>query len=186
MKRVKEKRLLLFIMSSAILLLACITVYLAVQLQQKGTEISWEIYDSKTDLLFQELAKQYPSEKEGRIITGVIGIPWAEYPDDMIEDNSEMPSKRVLQVHLGDGNVDAFVVAYYAPYINNMGFAGVFRQYPTDDNIRMLSSSTSYVPGIIISTFAFPAGNEEIDMNVFVEKELELTAKIQTILEDDN
>lgn len=186
MKYIKGKRLLLFIMSATILLLACITVYLAVQLQQKDAGIAWEIYDSKADILFQELSRQYPSEKEDGIITGVIGIPWAEYPDDIIEDNPEMPTKRVLQVHLGDGDVDAFVVAYYAPYINDMGFAGVFRQYPTDDTIRMLSSSTSYAPGIIISTFAFPTDNEEIDPNVFVEKELELTAKIQTILEDDN
>lgn len=185
MKREKGKNQLLCIMILGIFLLACITIYLAVQLHQKDAEIGWEVYDSKIDMLFQALAKQYPAESEGRIITGVMGIPWAEYPDDTIADNSEMPAKRVLQIHLGDGSIDAFVVAYYAPRITGTGFAGVFRQYSTDETASMLSSSTSYIPGATISTFAFPAGNEALDLNAFAEQELELTATIQTILEND-
>jgi hypothetical protein len=172
----------IFILSVVILLLIGLTAYLALQLHRQNASVEWETYHSQTDILFEKLAEQHQTEKEGRIITGLVGIPWAEGEDDLVDNNTEMPAKRMLHVLLDD-ETDAFVVSYYAPNVKGTGFAGVFRQYPTDEQQRMLSSSTSYVPGMIISTFVFPKNEEKIDNNSMVEKELALVAEIQTILE---
>ena len=158
---------------------------MATQLHQKNTSIDWDTYNTKTDILFQKLSDQHLVEKEGIIITGVIGVPWAKYGDDSVAGNSGMPAKRMLHVLLDDNEIDAFVVSYYAPNINGTGFAGMFRQYPSDGDQRMLSSSTSYVPGMIVSTFVFAKDNGNIDENSIVKKELALMGEIQTMLEDE-
>lgn len=179
----RETRRIL-ILSVVIFLLVGLTAYMALLLNRQNAGVEWETYNAQTNILFQKLAERHQTEKEGRIITGIVGIPWAECEDDLVENNSEMPAKRMLHVLLDDHETDAFVVSYYAPNVKGTGFAGVFRQYPMDENQRMLSSSTSYIPGMIISTFVFPQNEDNIDRNSIVEKELALMAEIQTILEE--
>jgi hypothetical protein len=146
--------------------------------------VSWKRYNSQTDSLFWALSQRSKTEPETVTVTGVEGIPWADGENDVYEGKSTKPMKRVLHVLLDDSAVDAFVVTYYAPDIQSSGFGGVFRQYPSDGSRRMLSSSTTYETGMLITTFVFAKDENNIDPNEIVTKELALTADIQNILDE--
>lgn len=148
-----------------------------------GDTVSWETYNANVDTLFAELSALSVTESKDILITGIVGIPWAEGANDVMDENSGKPRKRLLQVMLTDAQAEAYVVAYYAPGVTGKGYGGIFRQYPEEGSSRLLTSTTSYVPGMIVTTYVFGKDETNLDEDAVVKRDFELTADVQEILD---
>ena len=181
--RMKQARKSIWALAVLCAILAALAAVLFFRLSRQKTDLAWEDYNRATDYLFQSLSKTRQTGREVIVNTGLIGIPWAQGDDDSMNGNSGMPRKRVLQVDIDDTEIMAYVVTYYAPQLHGSGFAGVFRQNPQGESHQMLSSTTSYVSGMLVTSFVFAKNEEEINENAIVVKEMALCAEVQKLLE---
>ncbi len=180
----KKLKTLAVAFAATTLLLAGALVYL---LASDAGEYSWEYYNAATDCLFEELAKTNVVEPQTSIlITGIVGIPWAEGTDDIVDGNVGMPRKRYLRVLPDDSEVEVYVVTFFAPKIDEKAFVGLFRHYDSlDDQERwhVLSCSICHVPGMVVATYAFPKNDAKVERDAFVRAEMGTMAQVQNILD---
>lgn len=176
----KKLKTLTAVLAAATLLLAGALVYVLVS---DAEEYSWEYYNAATDRLFEELAKTNVVEPQTSIlITGIVGIPWAEGTDDIVDGNVWMPRKRYLRVLPDDSETEVYVVTFFAPEIDQKAFVGVFR-HEDQEKWYMLSCSVCHVPGMVVATYAFPKNDAKVERNAFVRAEMGTMAQVQNILD---
>ncbi len=176
----KKLKTLAVAFAATTLLLAGALVYL---LASDAGEYSWEYYNAATDRLFEELAKTNVVEPErSTLITGIVGIPWAEGTDDIVDGNVGMPRKRYLRVLPDDSETEVYVVTFFAPKIDEKAFVGVFR-HEDQERWDILSCSVCHVPGMVVATYAFPKNDAKVEGNAFVRAEMGTMAQVQNILD---
>lgn len=183
----KKLKTLTAVLAATTLLLAGALAYVLIS---DAKEYSWEYYNAATDRLFEELAKTNVVEPQTSIlITGIVGIPWAEGTDDIVDGNVWMPRKRYLRVLPDDSETEVYVVTFFAPEIDEKAFVGLFRHHAGlikhDDQERwdVLSCSICHVPGMVVATYAFPKTDAGVEDEPFVGAEMETMAQVQNILD---
>lgn len=183
----KKLKTLTAVLAATTLLLAGALVYVLVS---DTEEYSWEYYNAATDRLFEELAKTNVTEPErSTLITGIVGIPWAEGTDDIVDGNVGMPRKRYLRLLPDDSETEVYVVTFFAPKIDEKAFVGLFRhhdglfKYDNHERWDMLSCSICHVPGMVVATYAFPKNDAGVEDEPFVGAEMRTMGQVQNILD---